>query len=179
MNHRFFEEWLLSEKELDPAQKQRLDEHLQTCEKCQTLARAWQEVHMEIELSEWVMPQPGFAQRWQGKLAEDRQKKHQRHAFWAFTLSSAVAALFAVPLFFVAFPLSDSPIFSLWVALYKLTAAVEFIDGVTTFVLTFLRAISTALPHSMGIAMGVSAFGLIVIWVFAMYRIRSVRRTSQ
>ncbi|MFZ5810316.1 MAG: anti-sigma factor family protein [Chloroflexota bacterium] len=178
MNHRYFEEWLLAEEDLDASQKSQLEQHVQTCERCRELRRSWQEVRLELKVSEPAIPEAGFTERWQRRLAQVQHKSQQRRAFWAFLLSSAGAVVFAIPLFLLFLPIGSSPILSFWLALYRFTAVVEFMDGVVTLCLTVLRAIGDLFPPTMGIAIGIALIGIWMIWVAAMYRINSVRRTN-
>ena len=68
MNHRPFEDWLLNEQPLNNEEKRELQLHLQECGHCAALA----EVNLELRSVKMAAPAPGFAQRFQKRLARQR-----------------------------------------------------------------------------------------------------------
>ena len=75
MNHQPFEDWLLDDKNLSPAEKRELDLHLRTCPRCTSLA----EVGLALRSAPVVPPAAGFTMRFQQRLAAqkiaDRRRK--------------------------------------------------------------------------------------------------------
>lgn len=75
MNHQPFEEWLLDDKNLNPAEKRELDLHLRTCSRCTSLA----EIELALRSAPVVPPAAGFTMRFQQRLATqkiaDRRRK--------------------------------------------------------------------------------------------------------
>lgn len=74
MNHRPYEDWLLDDQLLDPAQKRELDVHLCTCEPCSAIA----ESNLALRSARVFGPAPGFTARWQGRLALARRAQRRR-----------------------------------------------------------------------------------------------------
>jgi hypothetical protein len=74
MNHRPFEDWLLDDQYLDPAQKRELDAHLHTCKVCSAIA----ESNLALRSARVVAPAPGFTARWQERLVLARRAQRRR-----------------------------------------------------------------------------------------------------
>jgi hypothetical protein len=84
MNHQPFEDWLLNDKPITQEQKRELEMHMRTCAYCAALA----ETGIALKSVKKASPQPGFANRFQTRLAE-RKLAEQRRRLWG-------AALFTV-----------------------------------------------------------------------------------
>ena len=65
MNHQPFEDWLLNDQLLTPIEKRDLDAHIRTCKYCAALA----EIGLELHSVRTVSPKPGFAGRFEKRLA--------------------------------------------------------------------------------------------------------------
>jgi len=74
MNHRPFEDLLLDDQLLDPAQKRELDVHLRTCKSCSAIA----ESNLALRSARLVAPAPGFAVRFQERLVLARRAQRRR-----------------------------------------------------------------------------------------------------
>jgi anti-sigma factor RsiW len=74
MNHRPFEDWLLEDQPLNPAQKRELDAHLRTCEACRAIA----ESNLALRSARIVAPAPGFSARFQERLVLARRAQRRR-----------------------------------------------------------------------------------------------------
>lgn len=74
MNHRPFEDWLLDDQPLDPAQKRELDAHLRACNVCSAIA----ESNLALRSARVVAPAPGFAARFQERLVLARRAQRRR-----------------------------------------------------------------------------------------------------
>ncbi len=74
MNHRPFEDWLLEDQHLDPAQKRELDAHLRECKSCTAIAEA----NLALRSARLVTPAPGFSVRFQERLALTRAAQRRR-----------------------------------------------------------------------------------------------------
>ena len=74
MNHRPFEDWLLDDQLLDPAQKRELDTHLHTCNVCSAIA----ESNLALRSARVVGPAPGFTARFQERLVLARRAQRRR-----------------------------------------------------------------------------------------------------
>jgi len=84
MDHQPFENWLLNDERLTPEQDRELRVHLRTCPTCNTLARA----NFSLRSSAVIAPAPGFAQRFQVRLAAQRKVERRRTIIGLFLLAS-------------------------------------------------------------------------------------------
>lgn len=175
MNHRFFEERLLTDDPLPPEERRLLENHLQTCERCRMLRAAWQETELELRIPQWVTPRPGFSSRWRERYQRQTALAQQRRALVGFLITSLLATLFAMPFLL----LIASPAQPLWlrvmIALYNLSALFPVVEGITTFLLTVLRAIAQVLTLPLEIAIGTAFLALTAVWL-AMLRKFSFRK---
>ena len=74
MKHRPFEDWLLDDQLLDPAQKHELDMHLRICDSCRGIA----ESNLALRSARIVGPAPGFTARFQERLVVARRAQRRR-----------------------------------------------------------------------------------------------------
>jgi hypothetical protein len=82
MNHQPFRSWLLSEEELTIEQTQALQEHMRDCETCRQIDSSWQELQAVIERTSQLAPTPGFVDRWQIRLVENRQHEQKLRGWY-------------------------------------------------------------------------------------------------
>ena len=137
MNHRPFEEWLLEDQPLDPAQKRELDAHLRTCETCSAIA----ESNLALRSARVIAPAPGFTVRFQERLVLARRAQRRRTLLGTLFFSLGgllLLALLAGPLLV---SLIDSP--ADWIAgmvqallfIYTMTLAVTEAGSIILHVL--------------------------------------------
>jgi hypothetical protein len=74
MKHRPFEDWLLDDQLLNPAQKRDLDAHLRDCNACRAIA----ESNLALRSARVVGPAPGFTARFQERLVLARRAQRRR-----------------------------------------------------------------------------------------------------
>lgn len=86
MNHQPFETWIFTDDPMQAEDQEKLSEHLQSCEDCQRLSRAMEEIQNTFSNAPTPTPAPGFTQRWQAQLAVHRQERQQRR-MWLLTLA--------------------------------------------------------------------------------------------
>jgi hypothetical protein len=89
MNHQPFEEWLLDDKNLNPAEKRELDLHLRTCSRCTSLA----EVGLALRSAPVVPPAAGFTLRFQQRLAVQKVAERRRKLWGMIVLLAGGAGL--------------------------------------------------------------------------------------
>jgi hypothetical protein len=77
MNHQPFEEWLLNDKNLTPAETRELDLHLRTCTHCTALSATG----LALRSANVVAPVTGFTLRFQQRLAAQKIAE-RRHKLW-------------------------------------------------------------------------------------------------
>lgn len=87
MNHQPFETWLLDDKHLTTAEKRELDAHLRECRNCSALA----ETGLALRSTRVAAPRPGFALRFQHRLAAQKALERSRR-MWGLILLALVGA---------------------------------------------------------------------------------------
>jgi anti-sigma factor RsiW len=110
MNHQPFEEWLLTEKPLDPKERLELDSHLRICSHCIALA----ETGKALRTVKRVSPAAGFAARFQNRLALQRAADRRRRAWGSvvFTLGGLVMLMWLMGPYLATFLASPAT----WIA---------------------------------------------------------------
>ena len=76
MDHQPFEDWLLNAETLDPRQREELNAHLQGCRACSALSA----VDHALQTARQVEPRRGFVNRFQLRLAGNKQGLRRRNA---------------------------------------------------------------------------------------------------
>jgi len=92
MNHRPFEDWLLEDQYLNPAQKRELDTHLRECETCKAIAEA----NLALRSARLAAPAPGFSVRFQERLALAREAQRRRTVLGSILFSIGGLVLLAL-----------------------------------------------------------------------------------
>jgi len=175
-NHLLIEEWLLSASSLTPEEHQLLQEHLKSCEDCRLLSEAWQEVEFRLKASPMRSPEPGFIDRWQLRLADDRLKQQRRQSLSTLALGGAAALVLLVILGVWAWPLLRDPLPYLMLWSYQLITTFYRISGVGQALGTVARAIFGLVPGTLWVALLVALGSLGVIWIVTFRKLTSPRR---
>jgi hypothetical protein len=89
MNHRPFEDWLLTEEPLTSQQKRELNAHLQTCHSCSAMA----EVNLAFRSVRQAEPAAGFVDRFQVRLVAQRKAMRRRNVIGFAILVLSVVGL--------------------------------------------------------------------------------------
>jgi anti-sigma factor RsiW len=176
MNHRLFEDWLLSDEPLEPEQRAELQEHLETCESCTRLAAVWQDTEALLSSTPMQAPQPGFTQRWQSRFAADvvRRQRKQTMLMLAFYLGGALFLM--VPLVLILWPVFFAPQPIILAMIYRLTSWFEAGQLVVDFVSTLLVTMLGVVPPTLWIGIGVAFTSLCVLLIVALRKLTSNRR---
>jgi hypothetical protein len=106
MDHKPYESWLVADEPLLPEQALSLQEHLDSCEACRQLQKSWDEVEGIFEERIFILPQPGFTERWQMKLAAELKietEKQQVRSTWMFLAATTGAAFMVLVIMAIRF----------------------------------------------------------------------------
>lgn len=165
--HLPFEDWVLDRNDLSPEEEQTLQEHLQDCPSCREFAESLWEMESRLKAQTILSPEPGFSQRWQARLAQERARiqMRQTHFFLAVTLGGAVLLLLAMGILLI--PVLRSPYPYLLAIAYQLTQVISFINGTVDVAMSLIGAILKVVPPFIWIGLfGVATF-LMVLWLAA------------
>lgn len=172
MNHQPFEEWLLTEKLINPKERLELDAHLRICSYCSALA----ETGKALRTVKRVAPAAGFSTRFQARLAIQKAAdlRRKRWGTVLFTFGGLVMLMWLVGPYLLSFFAAPAT----WIA--------AFIQWVV-FLITTLQAVTQAgsvllrmLPGFLspfGFMVLVSAFaGIGLLWSVSIWRFVRVPR---
>lgn len=175
--HQQFEEWLLSDESLTGDQSLALNEHLNTCVGCQRLLAGLQGVEHKLKGAAVISPMPGFAERWQIRLMEDRLRRGKRQALYFLALSLAGAAIFFVLLAILVWPVIQSPYPILLALAVRITSAYALADRATSIISTLFTTMVRVVPPTLWIGLAVAVFSLFMVWIFILRKVVLQRRS--
>ena len=172
MNHQPFEDWLLTDKLINPKQKLELDAHLRICSYCSALAETGKALHAVKKVS----PAAGFSARFQTRLATQKAAERRRR-FWGavlFTFGGLVMLMWLVWPYLTSFITSPAA---------SITSLIQW--GV--FLFTTLKAMAEAGSVLLDIAPSfippfawmviISALaGMVLLWSVSIWRFVRVPR---
>ena len=172
MNHQPFENWLLSEDPLSPDDKCELDSHLETCEHCQELQDAWNNVVDLFQEVPQVEAAPGFVQRWSERLVVEKQiDQVVRYRWQSMILLILIGNVIAGLVFLLGtqfLTTFDTPLSLLLSAIYRLASLVAFFNAAQNIVFTFLQTITSVVPAGIWAILGIGLVGSGAIWVITL-----------
>jgi hypothetical protein len=177
MNHQPFEEWLLSDDELDQDQEQALNEHLETCTQCPPVVEAWKNVLIDIKYSPEVSPTPGFTQRFEARLAERRAENQQRWTLitlLGFCLGAIALSGAGILVKYNGLP---SPVALLTDFSYTFIVLAEKVGTFWDVMQGILGSVPLIVPLFIWISISVSLFLWVFIWFVSVWRLPHVQRS--
>jgi len=176
MDHELYETWLFSLDPLSPHDAHSLAEHLQECESCRLLAGAWRVAEKELRSTPLLEPLPGFAGRWQARLASDRTRLHRRQTMALLVLATGVAAILTASLVLLTWPLMLSPGLTVMGWSARLLTFATYMDIVQSFLRTLLGAMSSTIPPVGWVFFAGILTELAVLWVVSYRWLTNPRR---
>ncbi len=175
MNHRPFEDWLLNEQRLTPAEKRDLDEHLRSCKVCAALA----ETGLELRSVRKVSPAPGFTARFQQRLAAQRIAERRRKLWGLIVFLVGGLGLLLWLTLPILLALINSP--GQWITVlisYFLFVVTSF-ETMTDVLLVFLRVVPGFIPSYIWMVLVSALAGLGLLWTISIWRFSRFPRISQ
>jgi anti-sigma factor RsiW len=172
MSHQPYETWLFDEADLSSEQAAALRAHLQECEQCRGLQKAWKTLDRKIQATPMVSPQPGFSQRWRASLAERRTRQQVLQVRRLF-IGFLVAALITLLLMVVVFFLTASPV-NLLVFLFE-GATKLVIQGsqLQRVIVPWLKTVPLIIPIAGWVIFSSLLSLLSLFWIYSLWRIHS------
>lgn len=166
MNHQPFKHWILMETELDEEEKDRLRDHLETCQECRELLQTQREISHLFKSSPSLTPQPGFTARWRSR--HEQKERMQRIKVVSITLGIIFASLL---LLFSSIGVQFSTIRDSLpqVLFHAMTNTVNwllFIDRITKVLEPIIRVGVKLIPPIWYYFFGISLSGVLIAWLF-------------
>ncbi len=165
--HLPFEEWVLDRNALSQEEEQALQEHLQHCPSCKEFEESLQEMESRLKAQTMLSPEPGFTQRWQARLAHERERNQMRQTYAFLAVTTGGAALLMLAMGILLIPVLRSPYPYLLALAYQLTLVVAFINGAVEVVASLIGAVLRVVPPIAWLGLfGVTSF-FVVLWLAA------------
>lgn len=174
MNHRPFEDWLLTKEPLNSRQKRELTTHLQTCRSCTALA----EVDLAFQSVRPAEPAGGFVNRFQVRLVEHRQALRKRNTVGFLVLALGAVGLLLGLVWPVLRTAVESPVDMLASWLSSLVGLWASIQALFHAGSVLFRVAPGFVP---GYIWAVLLFGLTgwsLVWVFSLMKFTRVSNLS-
>ena len=176
MKHQLFEEWLFNDEALTPDQQESLQEHLQECNSCRSLAAAWTSVENELRQEPLETPAEGFAERWQQRLEAQQRRLHLRQSMAMLVFSISVAALALASLVLLVWPVLSSPELLLATWLYRLLELFTTVEEIPEAFFILFRTAAGAIPLIWWVVIAGILSELSVLWVVSYRYLTNPRR---
>ena len=134
----------------------------------QLIESVWQQVELEFRASGMVAPTPGFAKRWQERLAKHRLREERKQAWLVLILCTVIALgfLFLSGVQFIPSLPSADGIFAVWVDFFA--KVVVFVKMVVGILETLIRTLPRVIPPSWWISIISSFVVLVALWASMM-----------
>lgn len=161
MVHQPYENWLLNDELLKPEQERDLRLHLRSCPQCAALQRA----NISLRAAPVIGPAPGFALRFQQKLAAQRAVERKRAFLGLFLLVVVGIGMLAYAFAPLLTLVAENPtqVFVTWVsALVYLGTTIQVLGTIGSVFSQVLISIVPAPVWMLAIALG---GGLGALWV--------------
>ena len=183
MNHQPFENWLFSEDVLSPEDEDALAVHLESCEHCRELQTAWTGVIDLFEDLPQVEPAPGFINRWQERLVEERQldalvRQRWQSVIMLILIGNVIAGLaFLLGTEFLTTIQTPADLIMPWV--YRLTSALTIVNGIQNLSLTLFRTLTSIVPVGLWVALGAGLIASGAVWLISLKTLSVLPRRNE
>ena len=173
MNHQPFEEWLLNDKNLTPAETRELDLHLRTCTHCTALSATG----LALRSAPVTSPAAGFTMRFQQRLAAQKVVERRRKLLGMIVLLVGGVGLlgwFTAP-FLLAF--FTAPVGWVTVAIGYFLFVVTSLQALAEVMAVLLRMVPNFISPYVWMVLVSALAGLGLLWTISIWQFS--RRTPQ
>jgi len=164
MKSRQLDHWPIDERDLEPAEKERLERELGKSPELRKELSDWRAIEAMIQETPMVGPRPGFVRRWRISVDERRQRRRQRQVNWLLgaLFMGAFAAMLLMGLEALASPAQLG------------AAGIEAVIRVGQILdvgIRYLAILGDGWPALLGVlALSAALAWVSVVWAAAMYR---------
>jgi hypothetical protein len=166
MNHQPFEEWLLNDKNLTPAETRELDLHLRTCTHCTALSATG----LALRSTNVIMPAAGFTLRFQQRLAAQKIAERRRKLWGMIVLLVSGMVLFGwvtAPYLFAFF---TAPVEWVTTAIGYFLFVVTSLQALTEVVAVLLRMAPDFISPYVWMVLISTLAGLGLLWTISIWQ---------
>ncbi|GAB1470466.1 hypothetical protein MASR2M66_13430 [Chloroflexota bacterium] len=167
MNHQPFETWLLDDKVLNPAEKRELTSHLRDCKTCSALA----EIGLALRSTQTVSPKPGFAMRFQYKLAAQKLVERRRRLWGMIVLVLSGVGLAGWLLTPVIISFTSSPVAWLISAASTFLFIFSSLQAFSSLFSMMARILPDFLPPYLWMVIISGLAGMGLLWAVSIWRL--------
>ncbi len=156
-----------------------MQEHLENCTSCRSLAEAWKGAESQLRSAEIIAPQPGFTLRWEMRLKDETRRLHRRQSLAMLGFSIAAVIMLFGSLAILSWPALQSPSLLLWSWFYRFLAVVSIFGTAQDFLASiFHTAIGMISPIWWVLFAGFLS-ELAVLWVVSFRILTSPRSVTK
>jgi hypothetical protein len=166
MDHRPFKGWLLDNQMLDADEKRQLNAHLQVCSSCTALA----EVNLALKSVKMAAPTPGFADRFQVRLAAQKKALRRRNFYGFLLLTLSVLSVLVLIAWPLVMSIVQSPVDLLASWLGTLISFWVSIDAMAHAGVLLFRVFPGFVPGYIWTLILFAACGWSLLWVFSLIK---------
>jgi hypothetical protein len=166
MNHQPFEEWLLLDKNLTPAETRELDLHLRTCSHCTALSATG----LALRYAPVVSPAAGFTLRFQQRLAAQKIAERRRKLWGMIVLLLSGVGLLGwltAPYLFAFF---SAPVEWVTAAIGYFLFVVTSLQALTEVMAVLLRMVTEFIPPYIWMVLVSALAGIVLLWTISIWQ---------
>lgn len=166
MNHQPFEEWLLNDKNLTPAEKRELDLHLRMCSHCTALSATG----LALRSANVVAPAAGFTVRFQQRLIAQKIAERRRKLWGMVVLILGGVGLlgwFTAPYLYAVI---TSPVEWITAAIGYFLFFVSSLQAFTEVMTVLLRILPDFIPPYMWMMLVSALAGFGLLWTISIWQ---------
>lgn len=175
MDHRPYEEWLLNDERLNSEQDRELRDHLRSCPSCARLAQA----NLALRSSAVIAPAPGFAQRFQVRLAAQQAIERRRAKFGLLLLLviGLGGLLWLLVPYLPYLALSPDRLASLWIS--KLVSLTLTARALGAFGKTLLSVLASTIPANLWALAMFALTGMGLMSALSIRRLGNIQQSAR
>jgi len=166
MNHQPFEEWLLLDKNLTPAETRELDLHLRTCAHCTALSATG----LALRSAPVVAPAAGFTLRFQQRLAAQKIAERRRKLWGLIVLLVSGAGLIGWLTAPYLFAFLNAPVQWVRAAIGYFLFVVTSLQALTEVMAVLLRMMTDFIPPYIWMVLLSALAGLGLLWTVSIWQ---------
>jgi hypothetical protein len=166
MNHQPFEEWLLNDKNLNPAEKRELDLHLRTCPYCMALT----ETSLVLRSAPVAAPAAGFTLRFQQRLAAQKIAERRRRLWGMIILLVSGAGLLGWIIAPFLFAIATAPVEWVTTGIGYFLFILTSLQALTEVVTVLLRMATDFIPPYAWMVLVSALAGLGLLWTISIWQ---------
>ncbi len=179
MNHKIYEDWLVSDEELSPEDAATLREHLQHCESCSRLAVAWKQVDHQLADASLISPKSDFVARWRAYLEADQQKRLRRQNSLMLFGTWIITGVILIALLVVVWPVLQSPKMLLLAYLYQFVSLFKLFNLMQDMIAIMSQSLSVSFALGWLVLLSGVFSVLSVFWFISIRYLMSPRSLSK